>query len=257
MSPRSQRPLRGRLSLRAGLTLIEIAVVMAVMALIAMVSVPAISGLLDLQQRAGAKEIADTYRWLIDEAQLRNVTFRIAFDLDAGSWLVEVGDPNTLVFATPEERQEFEEEQEDAMSRYTKREREEQAVELDENGDPMGSAYSDRFEGLSDNAFVTSQTLPGGTRFAWIYTPQYGEEGLEPSDKELGADDEHVIAYTYIFPDGTAEHAVIRIVDEDEEDDGYTIEVNPMTGEVSLSTEVVDPSQSFDWIPTEAPGING
>ncbi len=236
------------------MTLVEIAVVMAVMALIAMVGVPSIAGLLDLQQRASAKEIAETYRWLIDEAQLRNVTFRMAFNLDAGTWMVEVGDPNTLVFANPEDRLEFEEEQEDAMSQYTEREKEE-AVELDENGDPVGSSYTDRFSGLSDAAFTTEQTLAGGCRFAWVYTPQYGEDGIEPNDEMPEDPSEHRMAYTYIFPDGTAEHAVIRIVDEDEEDDGYTVEVNPMTGEVSLSTEVVDPTESFEWIPDEGPNL--
>lgn len=242
---------------RRGLTLVEIAVVMAVMALIAMVGVPAIGGLLDLQQRAAAKEIAETYRWLIDEAQLRNVTFRVAFNLDTGTWKVEVGDPNTLVFATPEERLEHEEAQEEAMSRYTRREQEEgAATELDENGDPVGSDYTDRFSGLSDSAFVTGQTLPRGCVFAWVYTPQYGEEGLQRPEEPAEEAEEQTIAYTYIFPDGTAEHAVIRIVDIEEEDDGYTVEVNPMTGEVSLSTEVVDPSQSFDWIPDEGPVIN-
>ena len=240
---------------RRGLTLVEIAVVMAIMVLVAAIGAPAISGLLDLQQRAAAKEIAETYRWLSDEAQLRNVTFRVAYNLDRHTWKVEIGDPNTLVFATPEERLEFEEAQEDAMSAYTERERADGAVELDENGDPVGSTYTDRFDGLDDPALTTEQTLPSNTRFAWVYTPQYGEEGIEPSDEPSDDPEEDVIAYTYIFPDGTAEHAVIRVVDMEKPDDGYTIEVSPYGGEVSLSSDLVDPAESFSWLPDEGPTL--
>ena len=88
---------------RGGLTLIEIVVAIAVMALIAAVTLPAMGGLFDLQQRGAVKELGITYTWLLDEAALRNATFRMVFDLDRGTWKVEVGDPDTVVFSTPEE----------------------------------------------------------------------------------------------------------------------------------------------------------
>ena len=77
-----------RTRLRTGMTLIEIMVVVAVLGLLAGVGIPALSGILDLQQRGAAKEIAQTYTMLVDEAALRNQTFRIAYYLDAGTWQV-------------------------------------------------------------------------------------------------------------------------------------------------------------------------
>ena len=68
------------------MTLIEILVVLAMMAVIAAVALPSLSSLAGWSQRATAKELGQTYRWMMDEAALRNVTFRIAFNLDARTW---------------------------------------------------------------------------------------------------------------------------------------------------------------------------
>ena len=91
-------------------------VAMAVMATIAALGIPALNGLLDLKQRAAAKELAQTYTWLLDEAALRNVAFRVVYNLDRGTWAIEAGDPNTLVFTNPEKREEFDEKLEDDLS---------------------------------------------------------------------------------------------------------------------------------------------
>lgn len=234
------------------MTLIEIVVVVAIMGLIAAVALPSLAGLLDLQQRAGAKELAQTYTWLVDEAALRNATFRIAFDLDQGSWKVEVGDPGTVVFSTPEEREEYDEALRDKMKRFTKRELEEGAAADIEDA-------TGRFEGLTDPSFTTSQKLPYGTAFAWVWTPQYGEDGVRP-DPDFKADELEEgetgrIAYSYIFSDGTAEHTVIRIVGEDDPDDGYTVEVEPISGRVHLHSDLVEPSESMAWLPDEGPSL--
>ena len=46
---------------RSGMTLIEIIVVIAVLGVIAAVTVPSLAGLLDMQRRGSAKELALTY----------------------------------------------------------------------------------------------------------------------------------------------------------------------------------------------------
>ncbi len=242
--------LRGsRRRARTGMTLIEIMVVMAVLVVIAAVAVPSLAGLLDLQQRAAAKELGQTMTWLVDEARLRNTSFRVAFNLDRNTWKVEVGDPDTLVYATPDEREEAEEKLKDEMKRFTKRELAEGAAdELDEEDGPG------RFEGLTDESFTTQQELPGGTRFLYVYTPQYGEDGMRGSEDGPSDDPEKdAWAYVYIFPDGTAEQAVIRIVDEDDPEDGWSVVMDPMTGKVSLDSDLVDPTESLAWLPEEGP----
>ena len=236
---------------RHGLTLIEIMVAIALMATIAAIGVPAMSGLLDLKQRSAAKELAQTYTWLLDEAALRNVAFRMVYNLDRSTWTIEAGDPNTLVFTNPEKREEFDERLEDDMSRYTQR-------EVDEGEAEDVESQRGRFTGLAelDVPFTTSKPLPNGTRFAYVYTPQYEEDGLEPTKEGPPEDvEDDQIAYTYVFPDGTAEHTVVRIVDEEDNENGWTIEVLPVSGEIRLSTDLVDPQDSLDWVPDEGPEL--
>jgi len=234
---------------RRGLTLIEILVALAVMALVAAISIPTLEGLLALKQRSAAKDLAQTYTWLLDEAALRNVAFRMVYNLDRSTWMIEAGDPSTLVFSNPEAREEHDEKLEDAMTRYTKREiAEGEAEDIEEQ--------RGRFVGLGDIAFKSAQTLPNGTRFSYVYTPQYEEEGITPTeDGPPDEEEEDRIAYTYVFPDGTAEHTVIRIVDEDDESEGWSIEVLPISGDIRLTPDLVDPSESMEWIPDEGPEI--
>jgi len=237
-------------------------VVIAIAATLAFLAAPAMEGVFDLQQRGAAKEIAQTYSWLIDEAQLRNVTFRIAYNLDRGTWKVEAGDPKTLVFSTPEERQKAEDDQKDAMSRYTDRELAEAATPPPDEGEEDGSGEAvitnevKQFEGLEgDASFTTENKLPDSCRFAFVYTPEYGMEGARPAAEPSDDPEDDTIAYTYVFPDGTAQHIVVRVVDVDDPEDGYSVEVEPISGKVSLDGDLVDPAQSMAWLPTEAPTL--
>jgi prepilin-type N-terminal cleavage/methylation domain-containing protein len=234
--------------IRRGLTLIEIVVTMAIMGLITAVAIPSLNGIFDLQQRAGAQELARTYTFLVDEAVLRNVTFRVAYNLDRGTWKVEIGDANTLIFGDAEAREAHESDLEDQMSRFTQR-------EIDEGAATDLAAAAGRFEGLETEMFTTGQELPGGTRFGFVYTPQYGEGGVEPQDTVPEDPEDDRIAYSYIFPDGTAEHTVVRIVADGEDDDGYTLEVEPISGKVRLATDLVDPADSFGWLPDAGPDL--
>jgi type II secretory pathway pseudopilin PulG len=233
------------------MTLIEILVVIAVIAVVAAVAVPSLSSALDLQQQSAARNLGQTYLWLIDEAALRNVTFRVVYNLDRSTWKIEVGDPSTLVFADPESREKAEQELEDRMSRYTEREiAEGEAEEGEDTGNPAGT-----FVGLEDPAFQGEVALEGGCKFAWVYTPQYGVDGQRPHSEPPEDPAEDNLAYSYVFPDGTAEHTVVRIVDEDDEEDGFTVEVEPMGGRVNVVTDIVSPSESLSWLPQEGPEI--
>ncbi len=230
------------------MTLVEIMVVIAIIAVVVGIAVPSLSAAFDLQKREAASTLARNYTSLLEEAALRNVSFRVVYYLDRNAWQVEVGDPTTLVFDTPEKREAFEQQQKDDMKRYTQRELEEgKAAELEEK--------SGRFQGLDASVFQTAQELPSGTRFDFVYTPQYGPDGLRPSEEPPEDPEDEAIAYTYIFPNGTAEHTVVRIVDAEDPEDGYTIEVEPINGRVTLKTELVDPRQTFAWLPEEGPEL--
>ena len=46
---------------------------------------------------------------------------------------------------------------------------------------------------------------------------------------------------------------VIRIIEEDDEEAGMTLELEPMGGQVLLTDEIKDPSESLSWVPDEGP----
>ena len=233
---------------RVGFTLIEIMVVAALIVGLLAVAVPTLRGIFDAEQTAAARNLALTYTYLRDEAALRNVSFRIAYNLDEASYAIEVGDPGTLIFTNPEDRAAFEEDLQDKLDRFTEREIEEgQAESLQEQ--------QGRFAGLTDPALEGVVTLPPGSRFAWIYTPQYGEDPIEAPDEPEEAPEDQTIVYSYIFPNGTAEHAVIRIAELEDPDDGFTLEVEPLTGRTILHDDPVEISELMDWLPDDAPEL--
>jgi len=258
---------------RQGLTLIEILVAMAIIGVLTLVAVPTLGGLLDVQQRAAARELGQTYIWLVDEAKLRNVSFRIRYNLDRNTWKVEMGDPDTLVYGDPETRKEAEEKIAEQMARYTEREKEEAGISEggatdlrslsgfdfgggEDEAEQERLTKSQTWEGLDDPMFTTEQTLPYNAVLHYVWTPQYGEDGARATEDGPPDDPEDdSIAYTYIFPDGSAEHTVVRIITPGDEEDGWSIEVEPLTGAVSIHGDIVDPSDSLKWLPEEGPDL--
>ena len=245
--------MRLRSQFRRGMTLMEIMVSIAIIAGIFGIALPGLGGLFGLERSQMAKQIATTYNFLREEAGLRSVSFRVEYDLDRNSWSVQVGDPNTLVFTDAEARMEFEEQIEDELARYTQREIEEgEAREiLEKRG---------RFDGLEgDRTLPTRVELPGGTVFGWIYTPQY-EEPVEapdePWDAEMDEESDRRIAHSHVFPDGYMEHTLIYLVDENDPDDGLTLEVEPLTGRVQIHAGEVRPEDRRDWLPDAAPELD-
>lgn len=231
--------------MRRGVSLIEMMVVMAVIAVVLGIGAPVLTSVFDLQQRGEAKALADTYKLLQTEAMLRNVTFRIAYNLDRSSYTIEVGDPGALIFSDPRERERFEDEQERQLKMFTDKE-----IEKGEASDIL--ERQGRFSGLSVPGFPSGSTLPESCRFAYVYTPQYGEP-VTPSKEPPETPAEEAVVYSHIFPDGTMEFTVVRIVDVDDPADGYTVEVEPFSGEVKLETEETAIGADLAWIPAEAP----
>jgi hypothetical protein len=94
--------------------------------------------------------------------------------------------------------------------------------------------------------------LPSGMRFGGVYTPQYGEL-VEPT----GEDDEDDVlrVESYVMSNGFVEHTLIQLVDIDNPSDGYTIEVQPLSGIVKLHAEVLEPDDRLDFVPQEGPNL--
>ena len=231
--------------MRRGMTLIELVIVVAIIGLLAAVAAPSLNAVLGVEQQSSVKEMGQTLMWLQEEAALRNVAFRVEVNLDRNQWKVEQGDPTSLIFSTPDEAEEFRDEQRAQMRRFTKRQIESGEVEIAEDPSKFGQ--------IEDPRFQTQQSLPEGLQFAFVYTPQYGEGGLEPNDVLPDDPEDEIIAHIHIFPDGTAEHTVIRIIEYDSSDNGYTLEMEPMGGTVRFTDDIIDPRESLAWIPDEGP----
>ena len=202
-------------------------------------------GMLDafflLEQRSAAREIALTYERLRDEAVLRNLTFRVTFHIEKNVWQVEVGRPGEVVFRDYESREEAEE-------RF-RRDREEMTQE--EKDALRGTSYR-----TVQESWAVEHRLPDNTVFGGVYTPQY-EEMVTPDDAEDFA--ERGVPFrvsSHVFANGFAEHAVILLVDRDDPENGYSIEVEPLSGQVTMHNMVIDPEDSFDWVPDEGPGLS-
>jgi prepilin-type N-terminal cleavage/methylation domain-containing protein len=230
---------------RRGMTLIEVMVTVAIVLLILAVGIPSIAGLMALQQRGVVYELATTFAYLRDEATLRNVTFRISFNLDRGTYEVQAGSPDATIFSSELERVEWERDLEDRLSAFTEREIQEGAADdlMDQTG---------RFQGLEDVTLDSKVELPGGSRYAWVWTPQH-EDPVEPAEFPPEDSEDDTIVYAHIFPNGQLEPVVVRIVDEDDADEGWTIIVEPLTGRIHLEDSLVEPEDLFDWLPTEGP----
>lgn len=235
--------------LRTGVTLVEVLVAIAIMALVMAVSIPSLRAIFDVKMTGATKELALSYRYLRDEATLRNATFRVVFYLDQNAYKVEVGDANTLIFDSAEAREAFDEKLESELKRYTSRQIEEgEASEvLEKKG---------RFDGLSDPALETTVQFPTGSRIAWVWTPQY-DEPVEPSEDPPDEDDDDpgAIAYSHIFSNGFVEHTLIRIEDVDDPEDGFTIEVESLSGRIHVHDTLVEPRDIVAWVPDQGPEI--
>ncbi len=223
----------------------EIMVVIAIIVIVMGVAIPSMALLLDLQQKRAVDRLAETYAYLRDEATLRNITFRIAYYLDRGTWEVQAGSPDAVIFATPEEREAWERDYADRLSRFTEREIAEGEADdiLDQEG---------RFRGLDDVALDSTVQLPGGTTFAWVYTPQYSEP-VQPQDPPPEDPEDELVVYSYIFPDGQMEFTALQIVGVSDPEDGYTLIVEPLTGRIHLEDANFVFDDLYDWLPETAP----
>ncbi len=227
------------LRLRQGMTLVEIMVVMAILAMLSLVAIPSLNAIFDVQQRGAVRDLASTYQYLQAEAALRNVCFRVAFNLDANSYEVQVGSPDATVWGDSEKLKAYEDDRKRGFGRFKKEEQ----------------ATRSSFTEFNADAIDSSVELPEGTVFKWVYTPVY-ETPQTPTEEGDRDDDEGPrIVYSHIFPNGFVEYTALRVVDADDGEDGFTLTIQPLSGDVAIVPEDLDPVEAMDWIPREAPTI--
>src|SRR5688572_6156778 len=120
-------------------------VVIALLLVLFAVLVPTVRGIFGLEHRKAALRLTMLFQQLHDEAILRNVTFRVAFNLDANSFNVEVGEGSAVIFADPDAKARFEEDLERRLKLMDERE----LAEYRSNQQPfekLGAQFQTEFE---------------------------------------------------------------------------------------------------------------
>lgn len=229
------------------MSIMEVMVVVAIGLALVVVLAPAGRALFELDQRGAGRKLAVTYERLHDEAVMRNLSFRLVFYLDQGKYVIESGEPGALISASPEERETFDREmrdKEEAMKRL---------------GEEKYRAWMRSRRQAFETKGKQGQTeveLPAGVKIGGVYTPQYGRVVRPGDDLGDGSDkDEPAKVYSYIMNNGFTEHTLVWLVKASDPDDGWTIEVEPLSGVVHLHGELIDIRDIQQRIPEEGPDL--
>ncbi len=190
-----------------GMTMIEIMIVVAIIGTMMGIGVSVLFPGSEAKLREQSIRLAATIKFLYNEAAIKNKYYRLAFDLDSQSYSVESSREPFLV--------EIEAEQtvKKKFSASVASPNPSQASPAPEGG------FSEESEFM-----VRPTSLPGGIKFKDISVAHMKNR------QEQGK------VYAYFFPNGWVEGMVINMADEDEEN-FYSLEVNPLTGKSKLRNE--------------------
>lgn len=226
------------------MSLLEVIVSIGVILLLFAMLAPSLSGFLALDVQSSASKLALTYGRLRDEAVMRNLTFRIVYYPNENRYVVEPGEPGALISASPERREAYEEEVRRKLS----------GMDEDEKKEWYRSRKQP-FEVRPGQDGGLTVELPNGVAIGGVYTPQYGKF-VRPGDVVGDADDdEPVKVYSYVMNSGFTEHTLVQIVRASDPDDGFTIEVEPLSGVVKIHDEIIEIRDIRDDLPSEGPSL--
>ena len=262
---------------QAGVTLIEIIVVMALMALMFAVAAPSLRTVLGADKRQGSQEVAATLRAVYEEAVVRNQPMRVVFDLDSRSYWVEASD-HVVIFRNRSQAEAFDE----FMAEKAESDvRAQEKAKYDQNdggllggggggiggmlagllggGGSSGSADGNTGSEYRPNEFVLvedgifrKRELPRGVHFWGVWTPQYeeplqplGQIELEAMMEEPPEEQRWTLAYTHVFPGGYMEDTVVYLTDAEGEDITSLV-VEPLMGRVRVVQDYVEPPDTSD-----------
>lgn len=211
--------------IQAGLTLIELVIVVSLLALMVTIVIPSVANITGTNLRSTAAEVAGAIRFTYDLAARKNVPFRLVFDLDEQAYWVESASEKYLldVEKTGVSEGRLDKEQEQAKERERSRRFVNRSyIEGGEMWQPKGKPSFSSFAG----AYTKKKALPADIVFQDVWVAH--------QDDRVTAGQ----AYLYCFPTGMTERAVVHIGDDAE--DTYTLVVEALTGLVKVYPEYVE-----------------
>jgi type II secretory pathway pseudopilin PulG len=210
---------------RAGLTLIELVIVVSLLALMVTIVVPSVINIIGANLRSTAGEVAGAIRFTYDLAARKNVPFRLVFDLDEQAYWVESASEKYLLDREKVEVSEGRVDEDAELEKQQKRSRrfiDRSYIEGGEMWQPKGKPSFSAFAGR----YTKKKPLPDDIVFQDVWVAH--------QDDRVTAG----LAYLYCFPTGMTERAVIHIGDDAE--DVYTLVVEALTGVVRIYPEYIE-----------------
>jgi prepilin-type N-terminal cleavage/methylation domain-containing protein len=201
---------------RAGFTLLEIAISLALLVMALSVALPSLESVTGTRMRTAAGQLAGAMRALYDESALTGRTCRMAFDLDARTYWPECA-PNGARLSSVKEESRDGKAYVDELKQREDRER----MEDLQRDNPIEAQIEAKtpFARYEDESLKRFQ-LPDGVSFGWVWTPHQTQKYTAGS------------AYLYFFPQGNAERGLITLTHGD---DSVTVSLSPLTGKVKLT----------------------
>lgn len=229
---------RGRPA-QAGITLIEVLVVMSLVALVVGSATIGFRTLIKSDLRTSASKMAATIRYLFDRASTTGKVHRLVLDMEKGRYWAEVSDDRFIMDGGRETA-----ETRERLARKLAKESEDAKKRAEERAglDEMRARYmmnEFRPKRAQFNTFremvVKPQDVKGGGVIMDVFTPRLAE----PLAAGRG--------YVYFFPLGMSEAAIIHLADKSRESK-YSLIVHPLTGRVQIKNTYVDPpiERQFD-----------
>lgn len=217
-----------RSHMRAGFTLIEVMMVVAIMAMVMGGSAIAVGALTRSKLRSAALHTVSAARFAYNRAVTRGTTTRLFFDFENNTLAVEESEsPVTLA----RDAEEFEDEEEgEAVDPWAVAQ-----ARLAEPLEPIEAV--DPFQPIADadgDAIRRYKAQPIGTniQILKLITPHE----REPRDSGKGG--------IYFFPGGITEHAVVQLTDAS--DTVYSVEIHPLTGRAQVHNYAFEPVELLD-----------
>ena len=196
----------------SGFTLLEIIVGILLMSLV--MGVVAAELRQSAQLEDSGHSIVAAGRALFDEAAVKHMTLRLAYDLDENGWWIEAYEGTFQLAGEARDISDVEREEEE-------KERVKEDLKQRYGSEPPPEAMPAQEFAPVSLGFIEPQALPPGIVFFEIDTPQL----KEPIKKGKG--------YTHYLPGGFAEPTIVIL--HDERDDEYlTLAVQPLTGHTSI-----------------------
>lgn len=221
--------LRGIVILRqrAGFTLVEMLVALALVALMFGIVSTQVGDWFDSDIKEATNRLSSTIRYLHDKAASQNLYIRLSFDFEKNSYWVEATTEQFLLTT----KEVFDAEQLEIQQEMEDGEEEAAPVEEGEEGEAGAGetvTYVKKYRtpefGAVDEYLLKPVSLPKTVFLKDIYTSH--DNGPVSSG----------VAFIYFFPNGYIEPAIINLRDEDDEVN-FSIEINPIIGSTYIRDE--------------------